>query len=260
MPGEEKESHSERISDSARVLARMGHGISIRCFGTAVNNVYRRGNQLLREFARWSDIPVINMEDDVYHPCQGMADLLTLKEKFGSLKGRRFVMSWAYAPDHFKPVSVAHSALSLTSRYGMDIVLAHPEGFELDHEIIEQTRANAQASGGSLKITNDMADAVTAADVIYAKSWSSLRHLPPAMETVDEAGLAALFDANRKGWTANEEIMKRANPDAIYMHCLPCNRGFEVTDEVADGPQSAIFDQAENRLHAQKAIMAMTMR
>ncbi len=253
-----RENRTESGADVARVLARMGHGIAIRCFGKAVNWVYGAGQEVLDGFAKWSDIPVINMESDVYHPCQGMADILTMKEKLGQLEGRKFAMSWAYSPRSQKPLSVAHSALLVTSLMGMDITLAYPEGFDLDPRIMDKVRANAERYGGTLEIVHDMNEGVRRADVVYAKNWTCRHFFPPETDAPRPEEAQKLFEANRH-WICDEEKMKLANRNAFYMHCLPADRNFEVTSAVMDGPQSAVFDQAENRLHAQKAIMALTM-
>lgn len=250
--------YSEKIADVARTLTRMGNGIAIRCYGDPVNWVYGQGNALLREFAEWADIPVINMECDMYHPCQGMADIMTMKEKLGDLRGKKFVMSWAYSPSANKPLSVAQSAILVGSKFSLDIVLAYPEGFDLDAHVIQAVKANVARHGGSFAISHDMAAAFADADVVYPKCWNSLHYMPPESEEMKVEAMRELIDKH-SDWICDEEILSKAKPEAIYMHCLPCQRGFEVTDEVIDGPNSVVFDQAENRLHVQKAIMALLM-
>jgi ornithine carbamoyltransferase len=253
-----REYRTESVADVSRVLSRMGHGIAIRCFGQAVNWVYGAGQEVLEGFARWSDIPVINMESGMYHPCQGMADILTMKEKLGQLEGKKFVMSWAYSPRSQKPLSVAHSASLLTSLMGMDVTLAYPEGFDLDPAVTDKVRANAERYGGSIEIVHDMKEAAQGADIIYAKNWTCRHLFPPETDAPRPEEAQKLFEANRH-WICDEETMALANKNAFYMHCLPADRNFEVTSAVMDGPQSVVFDQAENRLHAQKAVMALTM-
>jgi ornithine carbamoyltransferase len=253
-----REYRTESVADVARVLSRMGHGIAIRCFGKAVDWVYGAGQEVLEGFAKWADIPVINMESDIHHPCQGMADILTMKEKLGQLDGKKFVMSWAYSPRAQKPLSVAHSALLLTSLMGMNVTIAYPEGFDLDDNVMEQVRANAERYGRSVEIVHDMKEAVRGADVVYVKNWTCRHFFPPETSAPQPEEAQKLFDGNRH-WICDEELMGLAKSTAFYMHCLPADRDFEVTSAVMDGPQSAVFDQAENRLHAQKAIMALTM-
>ncbi len=259
LEGEEVAYSTERIADVARVLDRMGHGISIRMYGDPVGWVYGKANRIVREFAHWAErVPVINMECDIYHPCQGMADIMTVGEHFGGFKGVKFVMSWAYSPSVHKPLSVPHSAIIAAATVGCDVVLAHPEGLELDDEVLEATRKRAAESGGSFEIVNDMEEAFRDADVVYPKAWTSKHHIPPIAEKPELEKTQELFDAN-KHWIADAEKLKLAKPGVKYMHCLPCDRGFEVTDEVIDGPHSVVFDEAENRLHVQKAIMSLLM-
>ncbi len=250
---------TERVSDVARVLASMGDGIAIRLFGDPIGWVYGDGNAYLREFARWSSVPVINMEDDMYHPCQAMADLLTLREKWGDIAGRKIVVSWAYSPSLKKPVSVPHSMMAGASFFGAHIVFARPKGFELDPKIIAQVKANVAKYGGTFEETDSMEEAFRGADAVYPKCWPSLEYLPPRVAKPDFDGMKKLFDAH-KDWICDSRMMSLAKPDCLYMHCLPADRGFEATDEVMDGPNSVIIDQAENRMHAQKAIMALIMQ
>ena len=259
MKGEEMAFATERVSDVARVLARYGDGIAIRLFGDPTGWKYKRGHQMLEEFAYWADIPVINMEDDIYHPCQGMADLMTMIEKLGNLQNKKIVVSWAYSPSVRKPVSVPHSAMIVSSFFGANIVFARPDGFELDPEVMDRIKENTHRYGGTFDETNNMREAFVGADVVYPKCWPSLKFIPPATGEFDAKAQTELFAKNRD-WICDIEKIKVASPEVLYMHCLPCDRGFEVTDEVADGPNSVIFDQAENRLHAQKAIMVLTMK
>ncbi len=248
---------TERISDVTRVLSRYGHAISIRIYGESVNWIYGKGNQIVREFAKWADIPVINMECDMFHPCQAMADVLTMKEKLGTLEGKKVVVSWTYSGG-VKPVAVPQSCVLNFTRFGADVILAHPKGLELDSEIMKWTKKNADESGGSFRMSYSMNEAFEAADVVYPKSWGALKFMSPNVPKVDEKGMLELMNKH-KDWITTTEKLDLCAKDVIYMHCLPADRGMEVTDEVIDGPHSLVFDEAENRLHAQKAIMALTM-
>jgi ornithine carbamoyltransferase len=259
LEGDEKAYSTERVSDVARVLARMGHGIAIRCYGDPVGWIYGRANEIIRNFAHWSHIPVINMEDDKYHPCQALADIMTVKEKFGTFKGVKFVMSWAYSPSVHKPLAVPQSAVIAATKMGMETVLAHPKGMELDDEVIKQCKIYAEENESSFDIVYDMDEAFEGANVVYPKAWTCRDYIPPWNSKPELEKSQVLFDKN-KHWICDDAKMKIAGPKAAYMHCLPCDRGFEVTNSVIDGPQSIAFDQAENRLHAQKAVMALTMR
>ena len=240
-------SHGEAPKDTAMVLSRYGHGIAIRnCF-------WKEGNKYIREVASYSRVPILSMQCDIYHPCQAMADLMTIQEKYSNkTEGLNVTISWAYAPSYMKPVSVPQSQILLFPRYGMNITLAHPPEFQLMPEIIEQAKKNAEKSGCTFRITNDMDEAFKNADVVVPKSWGS------QLLTADPEESLRLSN-KYTSWICNIERMKLAYPDCIYMHALPADRGNEVTDEVIDGPQSVVFDAAENRLHTSKALMALTM-
>ena len=259
VEGKEQAFITERLDDVAKVLSRFGEAICIRIFGDPVGWVHGDGNAYIRAFAKAADIPVINMEDDLYHPCQGIADLMTMQEKLGTLEGKKVVISWAYSPSRKKPVSVPHSLMAGTSLFGAHVVFAHPKGFELDPEQIAHARDNVARYGGSFTETDDMKAAFTDADVVYPKCWPSVDFLAKPGREADWAAQDALFDAHRD-WICDEKIMELTKRDCLYMHCLPCDRGFEVTDAIIDGPHSVVYDQAENRMHGQKAVMALTMR
>jgi len=239
--------HGDTPKEMGRILSRYGHGIAIRQCDWGF------GNRYIREVAEYATVPVLNMQCDIYHPFQAMADLMTIMEKKRTLKGCKVVMSWAYAASYTKPISVPQSAIMLFARYGMDVVLAHPPEFKLMPDIIQQAKDNARQSGGSFEIVNDMDEAFKDADVVYPKSWGCLLTTNDQME-------AAAIATRYKDWICDQRRMKLAKDNAIYLHCLPADRGIEVTDEVIDGPQSVVYDEAENRLHVQKAIMALTMR
>jgi N-acetylornithine carbamoyltransferase len=263
MEGHEIAYTTERVSDVARVLDRMGDAIAIRCYGDPVEWEYGGSHAMLREFARWAGIPVINMEDDIYHPCQGLADILTVKEKFGGFKGVKFTMSWAYSPSVHKPRAVPQSAILYATMMGMEVTLAHPKGMELDPKIIKQCEDYAEKYDGSFRITDDFKGAMEGAHVVYPKAWCATPIFQPPVGKSDAKKTQEIFD-QYKDWICTKEIMDIADKNAIYLHCLPCDRGYEVTNEVIDktsGPGwvSAVFDEAENRLHVQKAVMSLVM-
>jgi len=262
--GEEKAYSTERISDIARTLSRMGHGISMRMYGDPAGWIYGKARAIMKEFAEYSDIPFINMECDKYHPCQGMADIMTVKEKFGTFKGVKFVMSWAYSESTHKPLAVPQSAVIAATMVGCDVIQAQPEGFELDPEVIKACEINARRAGGSFKVMHNMEEAFKGAHVIYPKCWGALDYFAKTNEKgeitkpVDHDSMKVLFDKNRH-WICDREKLELIDPEGVYMHCLPADRGQEVTDEVIDGPRSVVFDEAENRLHVQKAVMSLVM-
>lgn len=263
MEGHEVAYSTERVSDVARVLDRMGHAIAIRCYGDPVDWEYGGAHAMLREFARWSGIPVLNMEDDVYHPFQGLADVLTVKERFGGFEGVNFTMSWAYSPSVHKPRAVPQSAILYASMLGMNVTLAHPEGMELDPAIVAQCEQYSKDSGGNFKISNDFRDSIKGAHVVYPKAWCAIPIFQAPVGQSDAKKTQEIFDQH-KDWICTEDVMDSAAHDAIYLHCLPCDRGYEVTNGVIDktsgtGWLSAAFDEAENRMHVQKAVMSLVM-
>jgi len=239
-------SHGEVGKDTGVILGRFGHGIAIRnCF-------WEIGNKYLREVAEHTSVPVINMQCDLYHPLQAIADLMTMKEKMDSLKRKKVSIIWAYAKSHKKPISVPLSQVLLFPRYGMDVWLAYPKGYELPDWAIEQARKNAEENGGTLTITHDEAEAYKDADVVIPKNWGSWV-TNQSSDVIDD-----LLEAS-KGWICTEEKIASAKKDVKYMHALPADRGNEVVDSVIDGPHSIVYDEAENRLHTSKALMTLVM-
>ncbi len=241
-------SHGEGPRDTGVILSRYGHGIAIRH-----DLIPGEGNTYLREVARWADVPVINMQCDVDHPCQTLADLMTMREQFGKdLRGRKLAVSWAYAPSYAKPLSVPQGLIMLMPRFGLDVTLAHPPEYKLMPETLEAARENARQAGVKFEIVDSMEEAFRGADVVIPKSWGCLSMGSKPQESLEIA-------KKYRHWITDEAKMKLAKPGARYMHPLPADRGNEVTDQVLYGPQSVIFDEAENRLHTAKAIMALTM-
>lgn len=244
--------HGETPKDTIEVLSRMGHGIGIR-------TTVKGGQEYMRKIAAHSKIPVYNMQCDIWHPTQSLADIVTIREKFGQdLRRKKFVISWTSAPNYIRPLSMANSLVSLMPRFGMDVVLAHPKGFELDDIALQYARENADRYGGTFTIVNDMDEACKDADVIYAKGWGPVNTTGDGSTPESlKAGLEMIN--NNPGWVVTKEKMALAKKNAIYMHCMPADRDIEVTSEVMDGPQSVLYDQAENRMHTVKALMSLTM-
>ena len=240
--------HGDTEKELGEIFGRYFDGIAIRHVDWGI------GNRYLNLVAEASRVPVLNMQDEIYHPHQCLADLMTIMEKKGrNLKRKKMVVSWAYASSYLKPMSVPQSLILQMPRFGMDVVLAHPPEFELMPEIMDQAREQARKYGSGFEVVHDMDEAVKDADVVYAKSWG------PLMTTHDPAEGKEIQD-KYKNWITNKGLMSLAKEDAIYMHPLPADRDVEVTSEVMDGPNSVVFDEAENRMHAQKAVMALTMR
>jgi ornithine carbamoyltransferase len=240
-------SHGDTEKEMGEIFGRYFDGIAIRHVDFGV------GNRYLNFVAEASRVPVLNMQDEIYHPHQCLADLMTIMEKKGrDLRGKKIVVSWAYASSYLKPMSVPQSLILQMPRFGMDVVLAHPPEFQLMPDIMDQAQEMARKYHTGFEVVHDMQEAARDADVIYAKSWG------PLMTTQDAEEGKRLQD-QYKNWYADEALMALGKDDVIYMHPLPADRDVEVASAVLDGPHSVVFDEAENRLHAQKAVMALTM-
>ena len=239
--------HGDTAKEIGEILGRYSDGIAIRNVDWGVGNGY------IREVAEASRVPVLNMQCDIYHPFQILADLMTMREKLGQLRGRRITISWAYAKSYQKPISVPQDLLLAATRFGMEVRLVHPPEFELMPAVMDEARANARRSGGSIESLDDFEAGFRHTEVVYAKSWGALLR---AKDDAEGAEIASRYT----DWITDERRMAMAADHAIYMHPLPADRNIEVTDGVIDGPHSVVYDEAENRLHAQKAVMALTMR
>jgi len=222
----------EPLKDVARNLDRWVNGIVARVFL----------QDTVEELAKWSAAPVINALSDLYHPCQALADVQTIRERFGEVQGRKLT----FVGDGN---NVAHSLMVTAIRLGMDFALGCPEGFLPNPEVVAQAEGLAAVSGASLMITHDVNRAIDGAHAVYTDVWTSMG------QERESARRKKAFHA----FQVNEELFARARPDAVFMHCLPARRGEEVSDGVMEGERSVVFDQAENRLHAQKALLLMML-
>jgi N-acetylornithine carbamoyltransferase len=231
---------TEHVAEFVRVLERYCVAIGVRTFAALKDWNEERTDPILNAFARYASVPIINLESAMHHPCQSLADMMTIREKLGAGK-KRVVLTWAWHPKPL-PMAVPNSFALGAAQMGHDLVIAHPKGYELDEELID-------AAGGNIEITNDIDEAFSGAEVIYAKSWGAKQfygHTDEDLETRAQY---------RSKWIVDAEKMARTN-DAIFMHCLPVRRNVIVTDGVIDSSASVVIDEAENRLHVQKAIMA----
>ena len=222
----------EPISDTAQVLSRMVDGIMIRTFKQSD----------LEALAKYGSIPIINGLTDEFHPCQVLADLLTIYEKKGTLKGLKL----AFVGDGN---NMAHSLMIGCSKLGIDVSIASPDGYKPNPTYTAWSVANSGAHGSKVTICTDPLEACKDADVLYTDVWASMGQESERAQRIKDFA----------GYQINEECLKAAKKDCIFLHCLPAHRGEEVTSDVIDGPHSVIFDEAENRLHAQKAVMALLM-
>lgn len=252
----------ETVEDAARVMARYVAGIGIRILEDKVP-YYGAGDEMLMEYARWADVPIINMADDRFHPCQGLADVMGWAEWYGqgpgrpdydNLKGKNFLLTWGSGALARSWCSV-QEALLVASRFGMNVTVARPEGYDLDPEVYAWSEQNCAEHGAAFSVIKDPESGYEGAHVVYSRNWVTAQaYQDGAFQKQAEIEKALQFS----GWTTTAERMARTE-NAIFTHPMPVDRGTEVTDEVASGPRSAIYDIAENRLHVQKAIMALTM-
>src|SRR5690349_13672891 len=233
---------TEHVAEFVRVLERYCVAIGVRTFAALKNWEEERTDPVLKAFAKYASVPIINLESAMHHPCQAAADMMTIREQLGAGR-KRVVLTWAWHPKPL-PMAVPNSFALAAAQMGHDLVIAHPPGYELDENLIETARRHS-----SVEITNDIDAAFDGAEVIYAKSWGAKQFYGDTDRDLSER---AQF---RDNWIVNESKMSRTNK-AVFMHCLPVRRNVIVTDGVIDSRSSVVIDQAENRLHVQKAVLA----
>ncbi len=242
---------TEHVAEFVRVLARYCCAIGVRTFAAMKDWEEERTDPVLSAFVKYSEVPIINLESAMHHPCQALADMMTIREKLGAGR-KKVVLTWAWHPKPL-PMAVPNSFALAAAQMGHDLVIAHPPGYELDEELLATVRRQAAGAGGSVKITNDIDEAVDGAEVIYAKSWGSKSFYGSPDKDINERA------QYREKWIVDEQKMARTD-NGIFMHCLPVRRNVIVTDGVIDSPASVVIDEAENRLHAQKAILKTIMQ
>jgi N-acetylornithine carbamoyltransferase len=237
---------TEHVAEFVRVLGRYCAAICVRTFAALRDWEEERRDPVLKAFAKHSQVPVINLESAMHHPCQALADMMTMREKLGSGR-RRVLLTWAWHPKAL-PMAVPNSFALATAQMGHELTIAHPPGYELDQELVSEVETRAREAGGSVRVTNNVEEAFEGTQVVYAKSWGSSKFYGATERDVTERA------PYRDAWIVDERKMARTN-DALFMHCLPVRRNVIVTDAVIDAPSSVVIDEAENRLHVQKAIM-----
>lgn len=237
---------TEHVAEFVRVLERYCAAIGVRTFAALKNWEEERTDPILNAFARYASVPIINLESAMHHPCQSVADMMTIREKLGAGR-KRVLLTWAWHPKGL-PMAVPNSFALAAAQMGHDLVVAHPTDYELDDELMKTVRDTAEDAGGSVEVTNDIETAFDGAAVVYAKSWGSkLFYGNSEQDLIKRAKY-------RRKWIVDEAKMARTD-DAIFMHCLPVRRNVIVTDAVIDSPASVVIDEAENRLHVQKAVL-----
>ncbi len=251
----------ETVEDAAKIMSRYACGLGIRILEDKVS-AYGEGEKLIREYAKWADIPVVSMAHDTFHPCQGLADIMGWIEWLGpkgefepeAVKGKKMLLAWGHGALARSWCSV-QEAMLIASRFGMDVTVAAPEGYDLDPQVTEWTKENCAVNNATFDVTHDVKAGYEGAHVVYSRNWMS----PQAYHDGEFHKQEEIEKAMQyTDWTCDAEKMALTD-NAIYTHPMPIDRGNEVTDEVASGPRSCIYDVAENRLHVQKAIMALTM-
>ena len=249
---EDKPGVGEALKDTARITDRYVDCVGIRLSGPIAdkNGVLRPGlgDAVTRKFAEFSKKPVINLACDMQHPTQAIADIMVMKENIPDLKGKRFVAHWAYSPIVRHYTSIQADAL-IAATYGMDVTVAYPDGYDLDQETESLIRDECVKNGQKFEISHDIKNAVEGADFVFPRTWVSPNFYIHTRE--EELRIASQY----KDWRLTEDLLKRTN-NARFIHVMPFDRGNEVDDSVADGPNSVVYDQAENLLHARKAFLA----
>jgi N-acetylornithine carbamoyltransferase len=242
---------TEHLKEFVRVLERYVAAIGVRTFAELKDWNLERTEPVLSAFAKYATKPVINLESAMHHPCQSMADMLTIRERFGKAK-KKVLLTWAWHPKPL-PMAVPNSFALASAQFGHDLRIAHPKGYELDGELLSEIERQAHENGGSLEIVHKSKEAFDDVEVVYAKSWGSSMHYGNPNQDMRER------EIYRGKWIVDEAKMQRTR-DAIFMHCLPVRRNVIVTDGVIDSKNSVVIDEAENRLHVQKAIMAKLIK
>jgi len=242
---------TEHIAEFVQVLERYVSAIGVRTFPEMKLWETERTDPILNAFIKYANVPIINLESAMHHPCQAMADMMTIRQKLGDKK-KKVLLTWAWHPKPL-PMAVPNSFALASAQLGHDLRIAHPPGYELDSGLLAEIEQQAEANAGSVEFTNESAAAFDDVEVVYAKSWGAKQFYGDPIADVKYR------DALRKEWIVDNEKMIRSN-GAIFMHCLPVRRNVVVTDGVLSMPNSVVIDEAENRLHIQKAIMSAIIK
>lgn len=236
----------EHVKDAALTLSRYVDVLGVRHMGRTGDWNHDRQDLLVQSYASHASVPVINLESQAHHPCQALADMMTIQERLVSTKGRRLTIAWSNHPEA-RSMGASQSTALAAAMLGMEVTVAHPLGFELDPEVMQTVSDQAAAAGGSLQVVNELEAGCRDADVVYARSWGSTKYW-------NDPEREAMVKRSLQSWRVDQALMDQTR-NAIFMHPLPVRRNVVATDEVLDGPRSVIYDQAENRTHVQKAVL-----
>jgi N-acetylornithine carbamoyltransferase len=242
---------TEHVAEFVRVLGRYCVAIGVRTFAALRNWEEERADPILKAFANYSEVPIINLESAMHHPCQALADMMTIREKLGTER-KKVLLTWAWHPKPL-PMAVPNSFALAAAQMGHDLTVAHPKGYELDDELMNEVRRQSAEAGGNVTVSNDVNAAFENVEVVYAKSWGSKNFYGAPEKDIAERA------QYRSAWIVDETKMARTK-SAIFMHCLPVRRNVIVTDGVIDSLSSVVIDEAENRLHVQKAILVQLLK
>ncbi len=242
---------AEHIKDFVRVLEMYVSAIGVRTFAKLEDWEAERTDPILNAFCKYASVPVINLESAMYHPCQALADMMTIREKVGN-ENKRVLLTWSWHPKPL-PMAVPNSFALAAAQFGHDLIINAPSEYELDEMLMKQMKGLSDAAGGSVEVISDAVGAFDNVDIVYAKSWGGKGFYGNAFKDITNR------EKLRKDWIVDQEKMDRTN-NSLFMHCLPVRRNVVVTDEVIDSANSIVIDEAENRLHIQKAIMAELLK
>ncbi len=241
---------TEHIKEAARVLSHYGDALAVRSFPTMMGYAEDSQDPVIKSFQRESSVPVINLESAMFHPLQAMADVMTIREKFGLVDQRKVVLTWAYHPKPL-PMAVPNSFALAAAQFGMNLTIACPPDYDLDPHLMTLIQRHAEANGSRVEMLHDPREACRGAEIVYAKSWGS-RHYYGRLD--EEVALRQ----NYRSWMVTDQLMSLTD-NGYFMHCLPVRRNVVVSDSVLDGPRSLVVEQAANRLHVQKAILTLLL-
>jgi N-acetylornithine carbamoyltransferase len=241
---------AEHVKEAASILSCYGDAIAVRCFPQMKNYEEDKDEAVLGAFQRHSRVPVINLESSMQHPLQGLADVMTIREKFGTVDQRKVVLAWAYHPKPL-PVAVPNSFALVAAQYGMDLTIACPPEYQLDPDTMAELERHGEMNQGRVRVVHDLKQGCRGAEIVYAKSWGSLHHYGRLHEELQ-------LRQQYKHWIITEEVMAHT-ANGYFMHCLPVRRNVEVTDDVLDGPRSIVIQQSANQLHVKKTLLSLLL-
>jgi ornithine carbamoyltransferase len=246
------------VKDAAEMYNIYGDGIGVRALDGSIDFIYGKGREIVEQFARVAKIPVINMACCTYHPTQAIGDIITIQDKLGKLEGKKYVIMWGYS-SHLRGTCSINAETLLATRVGMDVVIANPQGFDIDPEIVQISKTNAKDSGGSLRISHDFNEALLDANVVFPRSWvtSELRRVGATTFGCDRE--IEIHNKNKNWKLTQEHVDDLMGKQAIVTHVMQVFRGEEASNEVMDGPNSVIIKQAEDNFYAKMAVLSLTM-